>query len=181
MTDDPAVTLTLAWLLAAIFGAAAVAKLRAPDVFAGVVANYRLLPAALVRPAALALPVVELAAALGLLVPASRPAAGAVVAALLLAFAAAMAINLRRGRDEIDCGCFVSLLRQRISWALVARNLLLAACALVLAAGGGGTGRALVALDWVTVGAGTGSALLLHAAAGRLFGTAPRRGPNGAT
>ena len=36
-----------------------------------------------------------------------------------------MAINLARGRIEIDCGCFQSTLRQRLSVALIVRNLLL--------------------------------------------------------
>ena len=51
----------------------------------------------------------------------------AVAAALLLLFAVAMAINIRRGRRHIDCGCFQSTLKQTLSWTLVARNLGLAA------------------------------------------------------
>jgi len=37
-------------------------------------------------------------------------------------FAAAMAINLQRGRSQIDCGCGHAFLKQTLSWALVARN-----------------------------------------------------------
>ena len=169
-------SLTASLVLALIFGAAAVTKLRALEAFAGVWENYRLLPRALVRPMALALPPVELAAALGLLVPATRPVAAAVVVTLLLVFAAAMAINSGRGRRDIDCGCFVGLLRQRIGWALVARNLLLAAaCGLPLAVADGGStaGRALTGLDGFTVVGATASLLLLYAAIGRLFGLAP--------
>jgi uncharacterized membrane protein len=172
LTDDPAVAWTVACVLATVFGAAGATKLRALEVFAGVVANYRLLPEAAVRPVAHALPVVEVVAAVCLLVPASRPLAAAVVVLLLLAFAAAMAVNLRRGRDHIDCGCFVSLLRQRIGWPLVARNLVMALAGSVLVAGDG-AGREPAGLDWLTVGAGTASALLLYAAVGRLFGLAP--------
>jgi len=47
--------------------------------------------------------------------------------ALLSVFAAAMAINLKRGRSEIDCGCGHSLLKQNLSWVLVSRNAGLAA------------------------------------------------------
>ena len=173
MTLDPALALTVSLVLAAIFGVAAVTKLRAPDVFAGVVENYRLLPRGLVRPVALALPPVEFTAALGLLVPATRPLAAAAAVLLLLVFAAAMAVNLGRGRSDIDCGCFVGLLRQRISWALVARNLLLAAGGLPLVVAGDGAGRALTGLDGLTVVGGTASLLLLYAAIGRLFGVAP--------
>jgi hypothetical protein len=37
-------------------------------------------------------------------------------------FAAAMAINIWRGRRHIDCGCFQSALKQTLSWTLLARN-----------------------------------------------------------
>jgi hypothetical protein len=58
---------------------------------------------------------------------------GAWLAALLLSgFAAAIAINLARGRKAIDCGCFQSALRQPLRIVLVARNLLLVAAILPL-------------------------------------------------
>jgi hypothetical protein len=38
-----------------------------------------------------------------------------------------MAVNLRRGRGQIDCGCGQSLLKQNLSWLLVGRNAGLAA------------------------------------------------------
>jgi hypothetical protein len=47
-------------------------------------------------------------------------------AGLLLLFALAMGINLRRGRRHIDCGCFQNALKQTLSWALVMRNVVLA-------------------------------------------------------
>jgi hypothetical protein len=172
MPLDPALALTLALLLAGILATAAVSKLIAPGAFAGVVRNYRLLPEKLAGLFAAALPVVELAVASALLVPASRPMAALAAAALLLLFAAAMAINLRRGRHDIDCGCFVGLMRQRIDWALVHRNLVLATGGAVLALGEP-TPRPLEALDWVTVAAATGSLAFLYAALGRLFGRAP--------
>jgi hypothetical protein len=172
MSLDPALTLTLALVLAAIFGAAAIAKLRDLATFEGVVANYRLLPEGLVPLAARALPPVELMAALGLLLPATRPLAALVVTALLLLFALAIGINLARGRDRIDCGCFVGLVRQRVSWGLVARNLVLAIGGLVLTLGAGAA-RPLAALDAVTVLAAAACLLLLYAAVSRLFGTAP--------
>jgi uncharacterized membrane protein YphA (DoxX/SURF4 family) len=172
MALDPALSLAATLLLGVIFAAAAVAKLRAPDQFEDVVRNYRLLPDPLVRPVVHGLPLVELAAAAGLTLPVTRPLAAAVLVLLLLAFAAAMAVNLRRGRRDIDCGCHLGLLKQRISWALVARNLLLAGfgSALIL---GQGEARPLGGLDGLTVLAATLSLLILYAAAGRLFGLAP--------
>jgi uncharacterized membrane protein YphA (DoxX/SURF4 family) len=172
VAPDPALALTATLLLASIFAAAAVGKLRALDRFEGVVRNYRLLPDRLVRPAVHGLPLVELAAAAALILPATRPLAAVVLILLLLVFAAAMAVNLRRGRDDIDCGCHLGLLKQRISWALVARNLLLAGFGSALVSGGGQT-RPLGGLDGLTVVAATLSLLILYAAVGRLFGLAP--------
>ena len=62
MPLDPTLALAAALLLAAIFGSAGPAKLMARDAFAGVVANYRLLPDPLVTPVALVLPCLEMPA-----------------------------------------------------------------------------------------------------------------------
>ena len=172
MTLDPTLALAGALILAAIFGSAGPPKLAARDAFAGVLANYRLLPEALVVPVALALPCLEILVAVGLLVPPTRSLAAVAAGLLLLLFAAAMAVNLLRGRRDIDCGCAMGRLRERIGWPLVARNLLLAALAFLLASGTPAD-RALGWLDAVTVVAAVAVALLLHAAAGRLFGLAP--------
>ena len=169
---DPAFAALAVLLLAAVFGAAALAKLRDLDVFQGVVEQYRLLPAVLVEPFVRILPVVELGAALALLLPATRALAAATLIALLVVFAAAMAINLARGRSDIDCGCFIGVQKQRISWALVVRNLVLAGFGLMLLVEG--TGRSLEVIDWVTIGAAAASLLLLYESIGQLFGLAPR-------
>jgi uncharacterized membrane protein len=169
---DPAFAALAVLLLAVVFGAAALAKLRDLDTFQGVVEQYQLLPAVLVRPFVRTLPLVELGAALGLLLPETRALAAAALIALLLLFAAAMALNLGRGRSDIDCGCFIGVQRQRISWALVVRNLVLAGFGLMLLVEG--SGRPLAALDWLTVGAAAASLLFLYEAIGRLFGLAPR-------
>jgi hypothetical protein len=99
---------------ALLFAGAGIDKLRHRALLPGVIANYRLLHPVLVAPAALALPVVELAVAVGLALGVA-PVAPLAAAALLLVFAGAMAVNIRRGRHHIDCG-----------WGQVARNLLLA-------------------------------------------------------
>ena len=146
---------------------------RTPTRSPGVVEQYGLLPPALVRPFAYALPVVELAAALGLAAAGDaarrRPR---VLILLLLAFAAAMAINLARGRSDIDCGCFIGVQKQRISWPLVARNLVLAGFGLIAAGTPSRRGR-WRALDWLTIVAAAARLLLLYEAIGRLFGLAP--------
>ncbi|KUR70768.1 methylamine utilization protein MauE [Novosphingobium fuchskuhlense] len=109
-----------------VFLQAALAKLRHRDLLAGVISNYRLLPSAMVAPAAVLLAPAELVIAIGLLLGGQALAAAASIL-LLAVFAAAMGINIARGRREIDCGCGRSQLRQPLSWLLVARNLLLAA------------------------------------------------------
>ncbi|MEF9603853.1 methylamine utilization protein MauE, partial [Paracoccus sp. PXZ] len=66
--------------------------------------------------------------------PLAAPAA-ITAAGLLLVFAAALAINVLRGRTQIDCGCFRNGLKQPVSWLLVLRNLVLTGLALAVAAG----------------------------------------------
>ncbi len=120
------IALAVRVLVALVFLTAALGKLRHRLEFQGVVSNYRLLPEIAVPAFALLLPPVEVIVAAALLfVPAaSWPAVSA--AALLLVFAVAMAINIRRGRRHIDCGCFQSALKQTLSWVLVSRNVGLA-------------------------------------------------------
>jgi hypothetical protein len=160
---DPVAVWTARIVLAAVLAMAAFAKLRSLDEFVGVVHNYRVLPEFLVRPVAYALPPLEAAIALALLLEPTRRGAAIAAAALLAVFAVAMAVNLARGRVEIDCGCFAAALRQRISWALVGRNVALIALA-ALAMPAVTVGRALTWLDGVTIVAGSGSAVLLYVA-----------------
>ena len=108
-----------------VFGLAAFDKMLHWPVLEGVIRNYRLLPRMLVRPAAHALPPVELAISLALLAGVGLFPAVASAIMLLLIFALAMAINIRRGRRYIDCGCHQSFLRQVVRPALVARNVVL--------------------------------------------------------
>lgn len=125
MIIDPAIVLASRVLGTLVFGAAVLGKLRHRDEFVGVVANYRLLPEAPVTTVAWLIIVFETAIVLSLATGLWLTAAAALAVLLLCGFAVAMAINLARGRTEIDCGCFQSALRQRLSIALVVRNLLL--------------------------------------------------------
>lgn len=130
--------LAVAVLVALLLLVAGIDKLRHRGLLPGVIANYRLLPNGLVAPAALLLPVVELAVAagllLGLLAPSLLLLAVPAAAGLLLLFAGAMAINIGRGRRHIDCGCGLAALRQQLGWGAVIRNLLLALALLPLLA-----------------------------------------------
>lgn len=120
-----------------VFVLGAIGKLRHAAIFPGVVANYRLLPAVAVAPVAMLMPWTELAVGLALIIG-ERRVAPAIATALLLLFAAAMMLNLWRGRSHIDCGCGTSTLRQPLRRALVVRNVLLAAVVSTVPLVGGG-------------------------------------------
>jgi uncharacterized membrane protein YphA (DoxX/SURF4 family) len=158
MTVDPSIALAGRLLGALVFAQAVGGKIRHRQELAGVVANYRLLPDRLAAAAAWMVVGLESVAALSLLSGVWIAAGAALAIALLGGFALAMGINLARGRREIDCGCFQSGLRQRLSGALVARNLLLAALLtplLAASAPGGAT-----TLQWVD---GLGAGLAAYA------------------
>lgn len=132
--QEPVILWALRSFLAALFAITAMSKLTAMEEFYGVVRNFRLLPGPLARVVAAVLPVLELAVAAGLLItPLALPAA-LTAAALLAGFGLAIAINVMRGRTWIDCGCFRNGMKQRISWAMVGRNVVLTAMALGAAA-----------------------------------------------
>lgn len=121
---DPLPHAIAAAALALLWGHAGAMKLRDGARFEGALAAYRLLPPAAVVPIALALPWVELLIAAALVVGASRAWAAPLSAAGLLLYATAIAINLVRGREAIDCGCGGT--PQRLHPWRVGRNLLLA-------------------------------------------------------
>jgi hypothetical protein len=120
--------------LGALFVWAAAAKL--PDMagFAQDVANYRVLPPALVPGIAAAVVGIELlAGALLVLGILERPAA--IVAAVLLgAFTVFVAQALLRGID-LRCGCFGG--DERASWWTVLRDLTMLAASIAVASGFG--------------------------------------------
>ena len=166
---DPVFAWVARLALALLFAHAAWHKARDLQAFRAALAGYRLLPERAVGAAALALVGLELATAAALL--ASR-AGGALALALLGAYTLAIALNLARGRREIDCGCFGPAARQPLSGALVARNLvLLASAALALAPT---SARAPHWSDALSVAGGVAFAALAFAAQGALLANAPR-------
>lgn len=121
------------FVLAGVFVLAALPKLRRPRAFRLTVARYQILPTRLVRPVARVIPVLEGACAFLLLVGiAVRPSA-AVLAALLVAFTIAVGTNVALGRS-FDCGCGGVAVSERIGWALVVRNAVLAVWAVAVSA-----------------------------------------------
>ncbi|KMY68705.1 hypothetical protein AAU61_03555 [Desulfocarbo indianensis] len=89
--------------LGALFIWAAVVKLMDPEVFAVTIDGFGLLPKPLVGLAALGLPILELAAAVGLIL--DTRGCLAVITGLLVMFSFILAYGLWLGLD-IDCGCY---------------------------------------------------------------------------
>jgi len=122
MALDPAVGWTLRLFLVALFARSLYGKLRAPSEFAAAVRGYALLPDRLAPLAAAGLLAVELMIVSLLLIPAFAPTAAVTAAGLLVVYAIAIAINLARGRRDIDCGCAGPLRRQSLHELLIGRN-----------------------------------------------------------
>lgn len=119
--------------LGTIFVLAGIAKLPRKDEFEAAVRSYRLLPAAWVARVAAALPVFELASGGFLLLGFLQRVDGLALGACLVVFAAAVSVNLARGR-EIDCGCFGGVAEKQITWWTVSRNVVLIGVATLVAA-----------------------------------------------
>lgn len=121
--------------------------------FVGNVRDYRVVPEAAAPAAAAGLLAAEVLAVAGLLLPATRMWAAMLAAALLLAYAGAIALNLARGRHSIDCGCGGG--GQGISRWHVVRNLVLVLFAVPVVAYQGrplsGAGPFVVAMGCVAV------------------------------
>jgi hypothetical protein len=169
---DPAIQYLLAIALAAIFAGSAAAKFVDLDLFEGAVANYRLVPGWLEKPVAWAAPLCESACAAGLLFAATRAAAAAALVILLGVFSGAIAVNLVRGRRDIDCGCFGPALRQELGGSLLARNLVLIAVALALELPA--APRALEPVDFVTIACGAVTLVMLYLSGNYAIANAPR-------
>jgi len=119
-------------VLGALFIWAAVTKLPDMAAFAQDVANYRVVPAALVPIVAVAVVGIELLAGIALVIGVMDRPAAAVLAVLLAAFTALLAQALLRGID-LRCGCFGG--DERASWWTVVRDLLMLAAAVAVARG----------------------------------------------
>lgn len=171
MHSDPIFIIASAIAIAVLLASAATHKVRAPARFARQLTDYQLLPAALVRPGARLIPLLELAIAFALLVPVSRGWAALAAAALLALYAAAIGINLWRGRADIDCGCAGPDQAQPLRPVLLLRNSVLVALALLASVAP--IARDMTVFDgFVTLACAT-VALLIYAAADGLLANSP--------
>ncbi|HTW35315.1 MAG TPA: MauE/DoxX family redox-associated membrane protein [Rhizomicrobium sp.] len=133
MILDPTAELGIRVAAALFFLWAGVAKARDWTRFCAALAEYRLVPAFAITPAALAVPAAELGVAATLPCVALRPWPEIAGAALLFVFAGAMTINLLRDRSDIACGCSFGAKENGLHWSFVARNV--AAAAALIASG----------------------------------------------
>jgi hypothetical protein len=173
---DPVIGEIVCGSFALLFGSACAHKLRDLETFGATLAQYRVLPGSLVSPAALLLPILEGLIAVGLLIGSIREPASLVGAALLATYAAAMGLNLLRGRRQLECGCLGPRGGGVVSASLVCRNVLMA---LILAAAGSvsWSGRPLIWLDVGTALVAVSVVALLYLAANGLLAVAARHPP----
>ena len=117
---------------AAIWLAAGAAKVGELETFRQQVGQYQLLPHALETPFAYALPFVELLVGIYLAVGLLTRAAALAGCALMVLFLIAQAQAWARGLD-LDCGCFGSLVHERVGAVTILRDVGLGLPSLVLA------------------------------------------------
>jgi hypothetical protein len=130
------------------------------DSLTGFVADYRIVPIAVVSAVSRFIAGAEMAVPVALLFPQGRGYGALAAIALLVGYATAMTLNLLRGRKHIDCGCGSAT--QPLAWSLVARNCALAAIATLILLPAGASHlsvpEVITALGggsilWVTLGA----------------------------
>ena len=171
MHSDPIFIIASALAIAVLLASAATHKVRAPARFARQLADYQLLPDSLVRPVARLVPLLELAIAFALLLPVSRGWAALSAASLLALYAAAIGINLWRGRRDIDCGCAGPDQAQPLRPVLLLRNSALVGLALLASVLP--VARDLGVFDGFVTVAASAVALLIYAAADGLLANSP--------
>lgn len=169
---DPAASWAASGALALVFAQAAWHKARDLGAFSAAVANYELIPAALAPLAATQLLVAEILLVGTLALPPARTAAALGALALLALYAGAIALNLARGRRDVDCGCTGPALRQPLSGWLLLRNAALGA--LAIAAAAPTTARALAPADALPIAGGAAALFALFLAGNQLAANAPR-------
>jgi hypothetical protein len=165
---DPAFGYLIIVGIALLFAGAAAQKLRSPAHFAEIFAGYRVLPDTAARRLAWLIPCIELAVAAALLWDRGRRMAVISAAAVLIAYASGLGVNLIRGRLDLDCGCGAARDRRTLSAWMVWRNLLLASVLGIAALPW--SPRACGLTDLLTVMAGLAACAALYAAVDRLLG-----------
>ena len=169
---DPVLPLGSALVLVCVFLAAGVHKWRDLRHFEATLGAYGLLPAVLVHPSALALPLAEFIVAIGLMLPPARFTAAVAGAVMLGIYTLAIGINLARGRRSIDCGCGDPGQNQSLSEWLLLRNGALIGMATLAATPG--VNRPTGWLDWLVATLAATTLVLLYSACNQLLSNRDR-------
>jgi uncharacterized membrane protein len=164
---DPVISISVAYALAVLWLVGAVQKVTGFKEFCATVREYRVLPKWLAAPSAAIVIGLEIGLGIALVTPIGRSLALGGSAGLMMLYAAAIGVNLLRGRRHIDCGCMGPGYRQPLSEWLVGRNLVLATAA--LAALLPVESRALVWVDAISIGASICVLAAFYATANRLI------------
>lgn len=122
---DPLLLKVISISFGLMFLMAAVHKLASPARFRTELADYRVMPMAMVPAMSSLLPILEAGLGLGWLLTPSIGALPAATALLLLAYTTGIVVNLLRGRVHISCGCGfgrAGASGDTLSHGIVARN-----------------------------------------------------------
>lgn len=172
---DPVLLYAASAALACVLLLGALEKLKDMAAFSAAVHAYDILPAGLASLFSWGYVLAEALAGALLLAPGLR-ATGAALALLVLALATAgVALNLARGRRDIDCGCGGPAFQDAaargagLSWWMVLRNALLASWTLPVFAAAQGASRSLQWTDAASVFGLAMSALALYFTANHLL------------
>jgi|TARA_B110000971_G_scaffold218173_1_gene256463 hypothetical protein len=182
---DPLFVQVIAMGFALIFALAALHKMDDRNRFLSILKAYKILPRFMLRASALCIPMLELMLALGWLqaglLGSRYPVIVVASAGLLIVYGLAIAINLLRGRTDIDCGCNLISARksapadkgsesqQSISTNLIWRNVCLAL--LTLTALTPITARQLGVIDYIGLAGALLVLVLLYASLTQLMAT----------
>lgn len=117
--------------LAGVYIFAAIPKILEPWDFSRAIWNFRIVPLPLIPPLALWLPVLELVAALAVLIGLLYRGGVFCLTALSAAFAVGIASAMARGLD-IDCGCFGDAATSEANLSHLGLNLVMVAAGIIL-------------------------------------------------
>ena len=155
-----------ATVLSVVMGVAALAKLSDLERFRRTLLGYLWIPNGAAPFLSRFVPLAEAAVAVGVWIPAARSFASLLGLVLLTSFTVLLSVHLARGID-IDCGCFGSKGKQRVTPFSLVRNLALIAAALAVLSDAG-EGGPLVGP--VLTGVGGGALILVVEYAMALLG-----------
>lgn len=154
---DPVLLYAASAALACVLLLGALEKLKDMTAFAAAVTAYEIVPAGVGAAFAWGYVLAEALAGALLLAPVSRSTGAALALAVLAVATAGVAVNLARGRRDIDCGCGGPAFRSAaargagLSWWMVLRNGLLALWTLPVFAAAQGASRSLQWADAASV------------------------------